>query len=1164
MPSRFNYFVGREEEIEVFSKMVNSAQGGNILVLQGPEGIGKTTLLDKFEHSCTGSGVRYAHVDFFTRREYSSYPNFLSAATDLWRQLALGTLEELNQLITTFYLGNGRAGRAEPATVPLAAAYAQVATPVFASGGPSIEGQIEDIGANAQAAIGNNIVQVQGQFNQIIRHDDAAVIEPLIRKHVTEAVRSRLKQITLQGPTVIFFDSWEAILTDQNYLKDPGAWLCDDLLRWLDSREITNCFAVIASAKEPRLGQLMRNVRRISLGPLPAAAAREYFSRVTVYGPESEILEQLVQISQGIPLAMELLADGANRHEGILLHSEQPESDRLNSQRVIGYAIDRYLDSLPMEIVEAIRIGAIPHRLNHTLLEEMGVTEPTIDELLHCSLVFVDADQEHFTYHPGVRNHLLTWWDAQDFQRTRQYSRKALGYFLKVVATMVEDEEPVYAYEREVFYHQLIEDEAAGFAYLLEKFDAACDDYALDRAQGFVEHAVELHQRNLLSDEGRMWLDYFLARLKLLRGEDDIGEAIFAQLADQARDRFLQGLAIWNLGNVRVEQNRWSEGVRLYRTSLDRFESLYKQEYAICVMVAMGEAYCDLAQASGGLNLASPAHENGADHFVYIARRLPFLAYQSLVRRLGFLPNWYFGTNYQNWITAYLLMEGAKWYRRAEAEQAKGENSSDLFNTQLLLAQIDHRLNRWSRARQRYRSLTTSVAAEDQGRRYQRAQIALGYGELLFDEQEYDAAETNLLDALDTFKQYEDNRSAGAAAELLGKLYGAQRQPEKAMSAYMQSVSAYCEVADHLAATRTLSILEDFYAQKGLSDPMGSELNRLSGEIKQRDYLLRFPDRLLRWFRRLALAGALPLTYLATLFLGLAILLTSTIAEGETILAILGVNSGTAINDIIFLVVAATLPAFVIVWFYQLIYTFVGMIVVHFLGRRLSPIEREQPRLITCTDTSIVSEDPRTSSKTTIDWTDVDTFCSMHYSLHQHPIELISSFLVTSKSGKSLVVEGVTSGYRHLIQEVDKHLRSVQSNVQNEKRDFIFFEKRWILAATVAVAVIAVYLVVNRYAGAEYTVTEEHVTSIQIGPDSPDLRAGETIYLPLTSLLAAFLPLWIFFSGAVILWRLVVHQIRLQRLYRRERPSIPVWGVALGASGLTVLALLSVILRVMR
>ncbi len=318
-------FVDRKEQVDFCFATAASGRGRDILVLQGPNGIGKTAVLNEVENLCAAAGMVCAHLDFVTRREYSDYPNFLSAVIDLWCQLELGTLAELQALIGTSLGGYGDLPHVDVPAVQQAvtAAVTAAAYPPQAAGEQSapvqlaaaqqpvqINGTIGNLGAGAQAAIGANIVQVQVQFSQIVRQEDGRIREPLIRTQVTQAFRTRLQHLTQQHRTVILLDSWEALLTGQAFLKDPGAWLCDQLLSWLAQEEIANCVAIVATAEEPELGALLPRIRRMPLGPLPTAAVQHYYQQVIAEPLADEVLQQLVEISQGIPLAMNLLADG--------------------------------------------------------------------------------------------------------------------------------------------------------------------------------------------------------------------------------------------------------------------------------------------------------------------------------------------------------------------------------------------------------------------------------------------------------------------------------------------------------------------------------------------------------------------------------------------------------------------------------------------------------------------------------------------------------------------------------------------------------------------------------------------------------------------------------------------------------------------------------------
>jgi len=477
-----SYFVDRQKELTFFSETINEWQGREILLIQGPDGIGKTALLHEFERECRAAGLVCAHINF-ARREYFSHPNFLTVATDLWDQLGLGAMEELYEVVSTLYRGEHAPLLTEPvesrslsstdvrtAPLPTASSLSEV-IPHTPHTSHVISGAISNLGPGAQAAIGANITQIQNWYNQVMHLDDARVIEPLIRRNVTEAFQVRMKQLSANHPIVILLDYWEGVLTNQGYLKDPGAWICDDILNFWKDEQISNCLAVISCAKEPELGDVLRFARRIELTPLPETAARDYFANTVSFDLPEEALTDLMDISQGIPLAMQLLADGTNKRGRMTAQAARPHDQDPNI--IVGYAIDRYLERLAPTAIEAVRVGAVTHRLDKMLLVSLGVHEPDIDEIIKCSFVLWDDDGEHFAYHQTVRMHLLEWWNENNPNRYRQLNRRALEYFTDLVSNASKQRQSVYEYEREVFYHRVIVNEDARFDYLTLKFEEA-------------------------------------------------------------------------------------------------------------------------------------------------------------------------------------------------------------------------------------------------------------------------------------------------------------------------------------------------------------------------------------------------------------------------------------------------------------------------------------------------------------------------------------------------------------------------------------------------------------------------------------------------------------------------------------------------------------------
>lgn len=816
-------------------------------------------------------------------------------------------------------------------------------------------------------------------------------------------------------------------------------------------------------------------------------------------------------------------------------------SDAGEGHAAIRRAVEGLLASIPPQVADAIRLGAIPHWVDQELLGRLCGDESDVAQVVTYlrRFRFVRQDaQGRFRYHDKVRGYLLAWWRQE---RPHQYeiaNRSALAHFRALAEAAPSVERPVY--EREVLYHLLIVDETAGLRYLSARFEDARGRYQLGLAEGFVAQAAQL--KDILTDEGRMWVRYFEARLDLVYRLRDAGEATFQELADHALDPVLQAVACWNLGEIWVNQQHWSQAMGLYRASLDSLQRERALMYGARVMLALGDAYRDLADTLGGFQVESDKLFGTAGRFLYILQHLPFLIYQWLVRRVNFLPNWYFGTNYQDWIIAYLLVEATRWYRRAERQLREIGDTQGLTEARLSLAKLEHQLGRWSRARRRHAMLLE--ADEIKGSLYRTARVRLGQGRAFLDEGALIKAETALSEALETFRRFHDDGSIGITAALLGHVYATLGRLGEAVSTHVESAKAFGAVEDHLARTQVVSVLEDLAQRSTLLDEQRSQIDAVVTQVTERHYITRFSDALLRWFRRLALLGALPLTYVLTFIISLALTLSVMIIEGEFGLWQIGANVQTTIIDALIIMAVATLPVLLSLWLYRLIYSLLGMAFVRFLGRRLIPIEREQPSYLVTDAMGLTRHDVSRGSSHTVAWSDVSLLASVDHYLWRRPIHLISGAILAAGSGMMVMVDAITAGYDHLKQDIARHLERQRDGAKQQRLDFVIFDGRWTLAAIAVSLAFALYMV--------YTGTVR--LKVIVDP------SGEEANLLLSPFMLSFVPTLALVFPVIVLWRLVSHRIAVRGTLRYQVKTIPSWVLWLAAIVCTMIAALWIVL----
>jgi tetratricopeptide (TPR) repeat protein len=720
----------------------------------------------------------------------------------------------------------------------------------------------------------------------------------------------------------------------------------------------------------------------------------------------------------------------------------------------------------------------------------------------------------------------------------RAASRLAQSYFDAQSRSALLVERPMY--EREVLYHMLVADETAGLRHLAALFEDALARYQRGQAEGFAAQAVELGE--ILSPEGRLWTQYFQARLDLVYRRGDAGEALFQVLADREGGPVLQAVARWGLGEIHQSRHDWSKAIKLYNASLKTLQRERSWMYGARVMLALGDAYRDLAEASGGFQEEDDAPQGGIRRLLHVLQHLPFLAYEWLVRRIGLLPSWLFGTDYQNWIIAYLLKEATGWYRQAEKQLEQIGDTLGLTQTRLYLGELEHQLGRWSRARRRYERLLE--LDEVKSSLYRTARVRLGQGRAFLDEGDYAGAGTALSAALKTFRRFEDHESIGVTTALLGRLYVALDMPGEAIPAFLESVQAFEAAEEHLAQTRVLWTLEELALHSNVPDEQRRQIDRIIEKTVERYYIARFPDTLLRWFRRLALWGALPVTYVLAFMLGLALTLTLLVVEGELAFFLTGANVQTTTVNVLILMAGASLPVLLSLWIYRFIYTLMGAIFVWWRGRKLVPIEEQQPCRFTTNAEGLACHDTSASSNRLVRWSDVSLFASIDQYQWKQVIHLISRSVLSVGSGLPLVVPGITSGYEHLQQDIADHLRCEADGVIERHLDLAYLDGRWVLGAILVSLVLALFTVF---------VGHPPLTYVDIG-------TGQVVTAWLSSILLAFVPTLLLIFPAITLWRLVRHRIHVQHAVEYQATAVPLWLLWLAAIVCMLIAILWMLL----
>jgi hypothetical protein len=823
-----------------------------------------------------------------------------------------------------------------------------------------------------------------------------------------------------------------------------------------------------------------------------------------------------------------------------------------NSQDALRRILSGVLNRLSAPAAFVLRLSAIPHWFDKTLLRHIAGDsfEYSWEQVDLSQIPFIfPGSLERYRCEQPVREILLEEWRKEQPELFTKYNRSAWEYFASLANQADFLSRP--GLQREAIYHQLTFDEPAGLFSLAAAFEDAVDRRQFGSADDLMRTIGELE----LSARAQNWLRYFSARLVLDSNPEKKNESALIELSSSLPDPFLnrparsssgdetqpaiemdyvlRAILNWSLGKIYLGRSEWSQAIRLFRSSLSLLQDRQVDLYIARVMLALGDAYLDLADRSGFNASESWQSRPPLRHLVYLIQNLPFVIFESLLRRVDFLPSdWYFGTNYQDWIIAFLLVQASRWYRRARRRFVAIEDEPGDIRALLAQAEMELEKGRWSRARHTYLRLQAHPLVRSSA--YRTAQVQAGLGRVYLAQGSLSQAAEELDAAARIFQRFRDFRSFASTSERLGIAHSGLGSFDRARDAFRQSLDAYHQLGDLLRETQVIWDLENLgvkVSQPGHA-PQGDKPEEASRD--ERHYLTRFPDSLLRWFRSMALVVAVPLTYLTVILACLGLVQASAVVEMTLRLTFGGnINLGAiSFADALTLLMGVILPLPLAFWIYRFIYSLIGMTMVHLLGQRLVRIEREQPdRLITSSEGLIVHRsDDRPDGQTT--WVETTAVTSIEYRFWSKPIQLISDLVVSTKT-RPIVLSGTTIRYEQLKRDL---LNRLPDHVRYKNLDFVFMVNRWGILTLAASLLHAASLVVwVKYA------------------DFTGYLQGQEVPLEFSLiLLISFLDILLIYP-ALTLWRVVWHRRQRRRWLGASLAAFPGWILYLAAVLISVL-----------
>lgn len=488
------YFVGRSTEKRLLLSALESPQkNAHVIVLHGPAGVGKSSLLREYQYLCNQNQVLNTFVD--CRDVHST----VDLATRIRSQLPGSTLfnrpfrefdaaaERLKKLRRAVPGVDGEGTL--PEKIGVEAIKGGVGAAVGTVAGMAIAGPAGAIvGGGVGAALGPIIEKVanrgigpgaQGRgaddLDFLARSDDV----------LSQTFLNGIRAFVQRGTLVILFD---------NYSRQPliDSWLCKGLLpEFLANRVII----VIAGRERPDPSVWTKYLpisKTVLLQPFKDKETASYFRKRGIRLRKAE-REQAHLAMAGLPLGIALLADLPQTGDAHFLENfEKQEIDVIS--RVAQIFVQQITDD---KLRRYIWLTAVPTVLTSDALSILVPPQdvPRVLDQLQTYGSLVSSVANGMAYHDAVRHYLISEMKRSQEQLYRSANRSLASYYEHEIVGLHANRSSWTIEHREQLatsrlYHSFESDLDFGLRVLDEEFDAAWHQNAIEFCEQILSSAI--------------------------------------------------------------------------------------------------------------------------------------------------------------------------------------------------------------------------------------------------------------------------------------------------------------------------------------------------------------------------------------------------------------------------------------------------------------------------------------------------------------------------------------------------------------------------------------------------------------------------------------------------------------------------------------------------
>lgn len=465
---------------------------------------------------------------------------------------------------------------------------------------------------------------------------------------------------------------------------------------------------------------------------------------------------------------------------------------------------------------------------------------------------FIYEWPDYYTYSRLARRILLQTWndDPGGFQTLNE---RLLAYVKERLASNPPTRPAIYERLLEAqLYHTFLADPEAGVRLLIQSFQTAENEYRLEAARQYVLVLKELQTR--LPSQYAAYIDYAEGWLHYLYQRTTVAYQIFQELA--ARPDLLPDLKARvqrGLAAVLMARHDWVAATDHYQQALALFQSQGQQDEMAETMIGLGNTHLDIAMTAYGVadELAPPPSlRSMVAGVISMIARLPLILYLIWKLRLPWQPAlfWRLGRG-MDWVIARLFSKAVTWFDKAAALYQTLGNTEGEIHASEQRGRLYLALSYTPRAADIFRQLMDDPTRGT----YQAARARLELAETLICAGQDAAARPLLEAALPVFQALKHNQRIAQTQNLLGHLAARRQEPEVALHAYDEALTAWQRVGDEVRATDIIHAMEAVGRRATLSDDARTLLEKAQQRLPTRVYVTRFVHPWMNLFQRLAL-----------------------------------------------------------------------------------------------------------------------------------------------------------------------------------------------------------------------------------------------------------------------------------------------------------------------